>query len=199
MTPKVCGRSRRILLCLGAGNALVLAICGGSPAASADALSEAKARFEAQVAPLPALRFGDGPSQRRVLLEGLGGPAQLPSSSDLEKVLPLLTRAPRTWSDEDVRTAESFLAENTALVTAADRAAGRNQAGVEGRAPWESLPTDLMTRASTQAKVLRLRIGVGVARGSWASVEISVAALAAEVQTLRSEPGSLFVLCQLPA
>ncbi|HXM71096.1 MAG TPA: hypothetical protein VN970_08180, partial [Thermoanaerobaculia bacterium] len=104
------------------------------------------------------------------------------------------------WSPAEVDGCRRFLAVNSSLLAASDRAAeGRGAAlPARGASAWD--PADagrLLTRAGAQTSLLKLRIRLALRDRSFGELRRSMEALAAEVEAFETEPGVCFGLIGL--
>jgi hypothetical protein len=177
----------------------------GMPWASAHRLATARGRFEAEVGRPPAVDATvDYAGFEQAFEERLGGPARL---SDPAGLLPrlrgLLERAPAAWSNGDVEECRRFLAANTALLAAGERAAERHVAALPGaaesslREPRSLDISRIWNRAASQQSVLRLSIHLDLADRSPANVGRAMAGLAAGVKAFQDTPGMQFQMLAL--
>jgi hypothetical protein len=197
---------RRVVL--GVAGALVVALVAwlGVRLAEARQLAVARDRFEVEVGPLPApgtaVPAAAGEKRALALIQRLGGPAPLPEAADLVRIRQLLWRAPSTWSPAEVAGCRRFLAVNAPLLAAADRAAERRGAVLDGARfarPLDSADAGpLFTRAGAQASLLKARIRLALRDRSSAELRRGMEALAAEAEAFDTEPGALPRLIGLP-
>jgi hypothetical protein len=195
--------------CIGlvAAAALLLALgfWYGMPLAGAYQLAAARGRFEAEVGHPPEVSVAVGRTGlEQAFEERLGGPARLSDAAGLlPRLRELLERAPSTWSPGEVEGCRRFLAANTALLAAGERAAERQLAASSGASqtavsePWRLDISHIWHRASNQQSVLRLSIHLALADRSPANVGRAMAGVAAGVKAFQDTPGMQFQILAL--